>query len=325
MGEMRRAQSLAAQALERYRESRSAAALVAELNWRSGSYAEAARALAVDTRNLTEADWQSEITDAFVQVFEKKTPEEAVRAFDELRRVIPHPWRLGNVALAMGSHGGHEAAFRMLASLGGKDTQAMGLLLSAYGEAVKARGSKEALAWLKGRMPPGDPGNSFLLASFQNGHYDLLWDLFEDRRAPNLPVLQSLRGYALYLSRKETDPRREPLLAYWAANASVDFSVWGRYLFGVGSREEAFSKVKDAEDLAGVAWTIGLKAAREGRYDEANEWFQVALEVGHEHMAPAAWSWKFLTNWRRKDVFLSTIAAKKMVLPFHLGEDETSR
>jgi hypothetical protein len=92
----------------------------------------------------------------------------------------------------------------------------------------------------------------------------------------------------------------------------------------VGTREEAFSKVKGAEDLASVAWTIGLKAAREERYDEAAEWFQVALEVGHEHMAPSSWAWSFLTSWRGKDVFLSTVAAKKMALPFHLGVDEAA-
>ena len=159
LGKMRQSRILAAQSLERYRESGSSAALVAELDWRSGSFAEAARVLAADARNLTEADWQSEITDAFIRVFEKKTAEETFKAFDELRRAIPRPWRLGNVALTMGTHGGHEAAFRMLASLGGKDTEAMGLLLSAYGEAVKARGSKEALAWLRERMPAGDPGN----------------------------------------------------------------------------------------------------------------------------------------------------------------------
>ena len=133
-----------------------------------------------------------------------------------------------------------------------------------------------------------------------------------------------MRGFALYLSRKENDPRREPLLAYWAAKPSDYLAALGRYLLDVGDRDAALSKVRDAENLAGAGWTIGLKAAREERYDEASDWFQVALEVGHERMAPAAWAWSFLTNWRRKDLFLSTVAAKKMTLPFHLGYDETA-
>ena len=321
LGEMRRAQTLATQSLERYPQSGSSAALVAELNWRSGSYTEAARVLAANERNLTDDDWRSEINRAFTEVFEKKTVDAATAAFDELRRVIRHPWRLGNLALRLGGRGGHEAAFRMLASLGGEDTEAMGLLLSAYGELVKARGTKEALDWIRGRLPAGDPGNSFLLATFQNGHYDLLWDLWDESRAPNVPVLQSLRGYALYLSRKEGGPRGVPLLDYWAANTSNDFATWGRYLFGAGGSPEALlSKAENAEDLASVAWTVGLKAAREERYDEACEWFQVALEVGHERMAPASWAWQFMTTWRSKDVFLSTVAARKMALPFHLAQ-----
>lgn len=318
LGKAREAASLAAQSLERYPESGSAAALVAELAWEAGAYAEAAKVLAAHDKGLTEDDWQSEIGGTFARVFEKKPVETATAAFDELRRVIPHPWRLGNVALTMGVRGGHEAAFRMLASLGGQGTEAMGLVLSAYGELVKARGAAEAVAWLKERLPAGDPGNSLLLASFQDGHYDLLWDLWDERRAPNVPVLQSLRGFALYLSRKESDPRGAALLTYWAADPMNDFAMGGRYLFGVGERDALFSKVKDAEDLAGAAWTIGLKAAREERFEEAAEWFQVALEVGNERMAPSAWAWRFLTNWRAKNVFFSSLAARHATLPFRM-------
>ena len=54
-----------------------------------------------------------------------------------------------------------------------------------------------------------------------------------------------------------------------------------------------------------VAYYAGLKAESEGRLADANNWYQVVLELGKTREGEYRWAHTRLYSWRSKEKYLS--------------------
>ncbi len=66
----------------------------------------------------------------------------------------------------------------------------------------------------------------------------------------------------------------------------------------------------DAGSLASVGWVMGVKAASERRFADADGWFQVALESGLQQQPPHAWSFVIESDWQKVDRSLAVLEKK---------------
>jgi hypothetical protein len=70
-----------------------------------------------------------------------------------------------------------------------------------------------------------------------------------------------------------------------------------RYFVGLSGEEAMHQPVKGVDDLADLGWAMGVKAASQRRFADADAWFQVALESGANKQPPYAFSWMIESDW----------------------------
>ncbi|HSS52590.1 MAG TPA: hypothetical protein VLX28_26915, partial [Thermoanaerobaculia bacterium] len=55
---------------------------------------------------------------------------------------------------------------------------------------------------------------------------------------------------------------------------------------------------------------MGIKAASERRFADADGWFQVALESGLQQQPPLTWAWVIESDWKKVDRSLAVLEKK---------------
>ena len=59
--------------------------------------------------------------------------------------------------------------------------------------------------------------------------------------------------------------------------------------------------------LASRGWLLGMRAAEQGRYEEASDWFQIAVESDQIREPPNAWAYEIMSRWMSKGQPLSEL------------------
>ena len=297
-----KALALARAALQRYPDrSAETSGLIARARWQLDDFSGAARELAA-TRNGIAGPWSRYLPEAFAETFAKAPEEPVRRAFSELASAGIAPRVLADVAVALGKKRGLDIALPLLEGLRDPEPQWQDYIRLATYDLIQEKSDADAaLAWIRKTIP--DRSHNFAMTLYQMRRYDLLLGLFANgEEGTNPDLVRMLKAASLLHLRETRGPRWDGLVAAVANNPSNDFFVLAtRYFLGQTEAAAILQPMPDAGHLASVGWAMGVKAAGERRFAEADGWFQVALESGQQQQPPHAWSWVIENEWLQAD------------------------
>lgn len=306
-----RALELAQAALDRYPDrSSETSGLIARARWKQSQYAIAAKELAA-SRNGIAGAWNRHLPEAFAETFAKAPEEQARRAFSELAAAGIAPHVLANVAVALGKKGDLGVALALLEGLRDPAPEWQDYIRFATYDLIKEKSDADAaLAWVRKAVP--DRSHNFALTLYQMRRYDLLLGLFANGEASTSPGIVRMIKAASHLHLRETSGSRwDGLVAEIAKDPADDFFARAaRYLVGKTDEAKVFETFPHDGDLASIGWIQGVKAASEGRFTDADGWFQVALESGLQQQPPHAWSWVIESEWLQSERSLEVLEKK---------------
>jgi tetratricopeptide (TPR) repeat protein len=297
--------------LGRYPDAVQAHAFVARVLWRQQHYLEAAELL-TSSRQLRRNDWEGTIANSFGWVFFDADPHFAQNAFNALRQRNVDASSLAAFARDVGARGNHKLAFALLRQIGSLPSASAGpsfgsmLTIWSRDEIAASDGEGAAADWLRKNT---EIPHQLALVAFEDGRYDILAEPLEDpARQTKVNEMQVLRTAALLMRRSPDAAGREELRRYFASQPPDVWTVYGLYLLGHASEEELFAtSAKWPAGLANVAWLKGVRAAGDGRYADASEWFSVAVDTDLENAPPTAFAYMTLRRWMREDKPLSLL------------------
>ena len=292
-----KALELAQACVDRYPESAEAAALRARARWGLDDPATAAAELAASRSGIV-GPWNRFLPEAFVATFAGQPPERTQRAYAELVTARIPTKVLADIAIAVGKKEGLDVALPMLESLPRPAPEwAAAIGLDTYDLIVEESGEAAGSAWYRAKHPPTVQEALIL---YQLRKYELLLALFPTSDKPTGPgVIRVLKVAALLHLREVSGPRWQALTNQVSVEKENGdfFARAARYLIGRGDADSLWVPDAQVDEIASVGWAMGVKAASERRFVDAEGWFQVALESGQNQQPPHSWSWKIESNW----------------------------
>ncbi len=303
---------LAQASLERYpRNASDTSGLIARARWQLGDDATAAKELAAN-RNGILAAWNRYLPESFAEAF-ATAPEDSVRrAFSEMVAAGIEPHILARAAIALGEKRGLAITMPLLAGLHDPAPEWRDAMrLATYDLILEKSGKDAALDWVKKGM--ADRPHNFALALYQMRKYELLLGLYPEGQESMKPgLIRMLKAASLLHLRETRGPRWDGVVAEIAKDPGDDFFARGaRYLTGrIDAAEILRRPVSVRGELASLGWLMGVKAASERRFADADGWFQVALESGQEQQPPHAWSWLIEVGWQKVKRSLTVLEKK---------------
>jgi hypothetical protein len=197
----------------------------------------------------------------------------------------------------------------MISGLRAQGMAQMALDFTAYGYLKDWKGQGEALAWLRGRVPPHLLNRTSMIA-YEYGHLELLWDPIAQPDGRDRPDAVWLLRAAAALRQSPGQKRHAELLAYYAQPGDSDAHRIGRYLLGLDPGHEVWTVARDSNQRCRAAYYVGLRAWADGRHDEASDWYRVAIETGRSNTGEYRWAYNTLSRWRSSGKSLPRLAAE---------------
>jgi tetratricopeptide (TPR) repeat protein len=297
-GRAAQALELGQAALDRYPRSSEASGLIACARWRLGDPATAARELAA-SRNGIVGDWNRHLPEGFAHVFAEGPVEAGQRAFAELKAAGIAPHVLAQVAIALGRKRGLEVALPLLEGLRDPAPEwHLQMQVATHALIRETSGAEAAVAWLRETLGPLT--HQLALTLHQSREYDLVAELFPNAgEGKGAHVIRVLKAASLLHLRETGGARWDDLVAEIGKDLHGGDSLvrTARYFVGLSGEEAMHQPVKGVDDLADLGWAMGVKAASQRRFADADAWFQVALESGANKQPPYAFSWMIESDW----------------------------
>ncbi len=307
LGRRDEALQMARRNFDRYGDA-SEAALVAQILWMEGRDDEAGQLLTSSTSRLASSSWSWALPAAFREAFKRESDERAVAAFQKLDvpnvPILNLIWFVENLT----NNGRAELAVKLCEPLrkrGGPQGWATAATYHALG---KARGAAPARDWLRAKASPADL-DVMAKQALVDGDYDLVRDLPDHPDPTKNEILHSIGAAALLHMKEPPEAERKRLIEYFESRPKSDFVVYGLFFLGRVDRAALFARMKGPSDVSNTGWILGLTSAHEGRFEEANAWFQVCLEAGMTE-PPRGWTSAILGRWSKSGGDLAEVARK---------------
>lgn len=305
---------LAQAAMERYPgDSSETAGLIARARWQLGDATTAAKELAKNPGGII-GNWNRYLPEAFADAFETAPEDEVRHAFAELVAAgIPHRV-LARTAIALGEKRGLGIAMPLLEGLHDPAPEWRDQIrVATYDLILQKAGPEEAIAWVRKAIP--ERSHNFALTLYQERRYDLLLGLFangEEGESANIVRLVKLAAH--YHLRETQGPRWEGLVAAVKNDPADDFFARSNRLLLAPAGDPAglLAPIADS-DRASIGWIMGVRAARDGSFEDADGWFQVALESARKDQPPHAWSWVIESEWLHAENSLDRLAKEGII------------
>ncbi|MET0401722.1 MAG: hypothetical protein ABW123_04925, partial [Cystobacter sp.] len=266
LGDEKRARSLAEAASRRYPGPRSLS-LLAEVLWRSGKYDDAAEALASPTRTVRAMDWREEVGSRFADVFASRPAREGLSAFTALQQKKVGPLELTQLAVSMKREGNTELAFELQSRVDAPGMQKLELLMDAYGYLQQWKSEKEAVEWLRTRVPPQLLGPLSMFA-FQERADAVLWEVIPppEGQGDAADYVWLMRAAARTRARERDERREVSLQRHFEVERAGFYHQLGRYLLGLIPEQAAIAAATTPKSREELPFFLGLKARADGRY-----------------------------------------------------------
>lgn len=269
------AMQLGRAALERYPFEDTVRARLAYLLWRNDRHSEAADILNPRQFRVQTHSWDL-LGAEFRDAMEGKEDAEVIRAIEAVRE--------GNSNIVLDrflmptSLSRPDLAFRFYSTLKTMGHEFAKAKLDAYLYLRDKKGEEEASRWLRLQLAKGSQ-DMVAPFFFERAEYVALWDPLEP--APGTAALSSatwLLRAAGSLFAPLSEPRRERLLEHFRDRRPADFHhVLGRFLLDLEPPEALDSLAKTRHEKSDAATVHGIRTLSSGDYEDASEWFQLAV------------------------------------------------
>ncbi|PTL82641.1 hypothetical protein [Vitiosangium sp. GDMCC 1.1324] len=309
LGDEKRALAMAEGMAHRY-PGPSSLALIAELHWRSGRYAEAAAALkASPVRRLLAKNWRLMGT-RFADVFGGKPLEEGLRAFNMLQEGGLNAAELQFLTSFVRTRESWQLSVELDSRIQFPDASIrLGSQLRTYQSLARWKSKAEALEWLRPRVPPPLRGVQLATLAFEAGADDLLWEYVQSNHEGERDVAYTwlLKAASSVRTRDDNPEHRRALEEYFQLERPDFYHQVGRYLLGLTSEEEVLALAKQPDQQQELAFFLALKAQAERRYEDAATWYAAAVEQGLYREGEYQWSLAQLWHWRAQELSLAQL------------------
>jgi hypothetical protein len=318
-GETERAKALGRACLERYPGANAAAALAFVL-WRAGEPGEAARVLTNHPHQpfLTK-EWRWKFGREFAAAFRGRPAPDAVAAIEALSRegVDVQGDTLRQLLVGMGNAREESALrFELLVHLPPGPTPVFDVarLLSGYQAGREVWGAAPAEAWLAAQIPSAEKP-ILALHAFREGEPVLLWTIVpwvDDETNEVVERAWLFRQAAMLAGTDRDEGHARTLREHFARPSSSYLHQLGRYLRGLETEESVLGLAAGTQHACAVAYYLGLRAHREGRYADASLWYRASVSTGAMTTPEYTLAHHQLDNWRNSKLGLEQLRANKL-------------
>jgi tetratricopeptide (TPR) repeat protein len=308
LGRLKEAEDYAKRTLGRYPDDRSKLAL-AQVLWVEGKDAEAAELLLSAPNDITPRSWSWYMPAAFAGAFKKRDEARAEAAFAKLALPSVPTGNLCWFLDGLTREGRPELAARLSAHLRRPQPQGW-VVTSAYRARVKSEGQAAAGAWLVANATPAEI-DIVMKGAVQNGDFDLPWSISDPADPGQKQVLYVIRAVSLLHQPDAAQERRDRVIKFFEGQRKGGFTYLALFILGRIDRATLFAGIQHLDDVCDVSWVLGIASAHEGRYDEANGWFQVCMEPDIT-TPPRSWTAGILDRWNQERCNLAQISAKRI-------------
>lgn len=312
-GDRQGADELAQSLMERY-PGTPANVDCARVLWTQKRYAEAAALLDPKRYQLLPLQVASELAIAFDGTFDDAQTADAVAAFAPIIPMIS-----GDTATQMlrdlEFYHRDALAFRLGERLLDDPAhRSMPERVVSWRAARAVTGPAAASEWLRTRV--GDADRVSLVLQAHQDADELVAEYalpaVSPRKTAEMQLIIAASLVRLHVA--PTDPRFAGLVDAFSAQPPTNdfYNQSTRYLLGIGDSRAAFAAGKDVEARASVAYFRGIRAAYEGRYDEAMSWLLAAEAIPNELGWPLSWTLGQLNRWNSAHLAWSEIKRRRV-------------
>lgn len=310
MGKPDEAKEMAANMVARYPDTLWCRVFEAGLSWRQGRYEDAAATLKSFPHKIGAIEFRRDIGREFLAAFGDLPKEKGIAAFSALLRSGFGHIELLGLAVELRKAGKSELAFDISSQLRGNGLENLVYIVDSYGSLKEWKGKDAALGWLARSIPPQmmNPSSIFF---YREKEYDLLWDFIRNpEKGEHADCVWLMRAAASVRIGAEKDPHRQTLVDHYRNDPRGHYDVIGRFLLGLATESEALSLASDPKKLCETAYYVGLKCQGEGRYEDASDWYRVAIETGRIQDGEYRWAYDTLYLWYLEGKSLARLAAE---------------
>jgi tetratricopeptide (TPR) repeat protein len=300
MGQSDKAQAMAEAAVERY-PGTAATALLAEVAWRLGKPADAARILKQSP--LRTLDYYNAVARVFADVFVRDKTPGTEAALQEILKV-----GLGNDAQAAFIDVVGKSDAKLAVAFMEKLTDPTARMLATirnFDVVRAAKGDAAAEAWGRQRLA-GAPG-PLAARAIADRQEEPLWLLDEPGPGEARDVLWLFRAVAAQWH----SPSRhlEVLKQHFASPGNARYYLLGRVVMGLED-EAAGTALRGTtpSQSCEVAFYLGARAQGLGKLDEAHDWYRAAIETSLPGESEYRFALAQLTIWAAQGKSLARLA-----------------
>ncbi|MCM3875446.1 MAG: hypothetical protein NEA02_03405 [Thermoanaerobaculia bacterium] len=261
--------------VERYPDGGWTRSAHAQLLWRQGRFDEAPKVLLDPKHPLNPGDWGEAVVRDFYDVFGKKEPAEARKAFDALMRAGVNPWFLFSFAEPFAKHKQYDTAIDLLEAVVRAKNERIDGNLREYRIRVKRDGHEGANRWFRSEVAGSASASWVGQKAFDVHEFELLW------LVPDSDSHWLLRAQAAAFEGGAEETRKQALVAHFRDPKTPSTEALdGLFLIGLETEEHLFESATNAARRCDVAFVLGLKAVGEKRLEDACDWLRVCQKTG---------------------------------------------
>ncbi|HEX5745937.1 MAG TPA: hypothetical protein VFZ09_06815 [Archangium sp.] len=307
LGEEKRALSLAEAAAGRYPGPKSLT-LMAEVLWRTGELEAAAGLLASPQRSLRGIDWRWSIGARFAAVFGKRPVKEGLEAFKALQKKGIGAMELSQLALEVNRAGNPELAFELQSRIDAPGLQKLEMIMDAYRYLKKWKSEKDAVAWLRTRVPKNllEPLSMFAFREKEDG---VLWDVIPlaEGTAETTDYVWLTRAAASTRARDTDAAHQAALRKRFEVDRPGFYHQVGRHLLGLIPEQAVIAAAATARNRQELPYFLGLEAQAEGRYEDAVTWYRAIVETSNPKVGEYQWAYGELMRLKQAELSLALL------------------
>jgi len=312
LGQAEDAEKMARFAVDRYPDNLRTRTDLLEILWRHGKVSEAATVIKASPYPLNYMDWKFVIGKRFNEVFQGRSKDEGLKAFAALREAGFDPLALQQMADEINMARNHELAFHMSSQLRSSGLEDLDLLIRTYAILKAWQGKHKAVEWIRG-MIPASSRNPASMVAFGHNQFELLWELIGQPDPQDHPeFVWLLRAAASAKQGSGNDLHRDEFVKYYSTHPQTPYDVIGRYLLGLATEDQVLSLASDSRKRCEIAYYFALRAQGEGKYEDASDWYRVAVETGLINNGEYRWAHSTLYKWYAEGKSLARLAQEKV-------------
>lgn len=273
-----RATELSKRGLSRYPKSPHALALRLRVAWTTQG-PDAARDIIRSASTSAGLSQLAPLSDAFVDVFEGRAPEEAKRAAEAfLQSGAERSW-IETLAAGFARRDHFEHCVRVLEIPVGAWLHQLSNDVEAYKCRKTLDGEAAAISWLKSRVP-AKAREPMVMFAYQFDVPELLTQMEypgETQKSPGSDYLWAMRAAS---SIRDQRPVHHSVLEHFKAEQdAAGYAAIGRFLVGELDRASLIEAATNNRKVNEVAYYLGLEAETQNRIGEALVWYRASVET----------------------------------------------